>query len=59
MEPKFQEVIQIYPLKSKCCARVLIVDDEYFNIVAMQAIMKKFSTLCDHAYHGMEALEMV
>jgi CheY-like chemotaxis protein len=35
----------------------LIVDDEYFNIISLQFILKKFHTLIEHAFNGKEALE--
>ncbi|KAM3128219.1 hypothetical protein pb186bvf_019702 [Paramecium bursaria] len=58
-KPKFQNYISIYSLKSNCCTRVLIVDDEYFNIVSLQSILGRFKTLCDQAFNGEEAIKMV
>ncbi|CAD8196312.1 unnamed protein product [Paramecium pentaurelia] len=57
--PQLQDTIQAYSLKSTCCSRVLIVDDEYFNIMALQMLMSQYSALSDKAYNGMEALEQI
>jgi CheY-like chemotaxis protein len=35
----------------------LIVDDEYFNILALKVIMRNIDTTIDHCFNGMEALE--
>jgi CheY-like chemotaxis protein len=38
----------------------LIIDDEYFNIMAIQMIVtNKFKALSDHAFNGKEALAKV
>ncbi|CAD8206877.1 unnamed protein product [Paramecium octaurelia] len=57
--PQLQDTIQAYSLKSSCCSRVLIVDDEYFNIMALQMLMQQYSSICDKAYNGMEAIEQI
>ncbi|CAD8135910.1 unnamed protein product [Paramecium pentaurelia] len=57
--PQLQDTIQAYSLKSTCCSRVLIVDDEYFNIMALQMLMQQYSAICDKAYNGMEAIEQI
>ncbi|CAD8210920.1 unnamed protein product [Paramecium octaurelia] len=57
--PQLQDTIQAYSLKSTCCPRVLIVDDEYFNIMALQMLMSQYSAISDKAYNGMEALELI
>ncbi|CAD8127091.1 unnamed protein product [Paramecium sonneborni] len=57
--PQLQDTIQGYSLKSTCCSRVLIVDDEYFNIMTLQMLMQQFFAICDKAYNGMEALEQI
>lgn len=38
---------------------VLVVDDNSFNIVALETILKKFSLNPDSAFHGLEALEKI
>ncbi|CAD8135894.1 unnamed protein product [Paramecium pentaurelia] len=57
--PQNQDTIQAYALKSTCCKRVLIVDDEYFNMMALQMLMQLYSAICDKAYNGMEAIEQL
>ncbi|CAD8124683.1 unnamed protein product [Paramecium sonneborni] len=57
--PQLQDTIQGYSLKSNCCARVLIVDDEYFNIMTLQMLMQQYFAICDKAYNGMEAIELI
>src|SRR5690606_11967607 len=42
----------------KCkCPPILIVDDDIFNIMSLEMILKTLSLSCDKAYHGHEALE--
>jgi PleD family two-component response regulator len=54
--PKFKDAILKYSLRQKCCNKVLIVDDEYFNILALKVIMRNIDTTIDHCFNGMEAL---
>ncbi|CAD8189304.1 unnamed protein product [Paramecium pentaurelia] len=59
MSPKFQCEIIECSIQSNCCARVLIVDDEYFNILSLQLLMQKHRAKCDYAYNGKEALNKI
>ncbi|KAM3136901.1 hypothetical protein pb186bvf_010986 [Paramecium bursaria] len=45
--------------KNECCRKILIVDDEYFNIFALQKVMKTLGFSSDHAYNGKEALHKI
>jgi PleD family two-component response regulator len=57
--PKINKRIFQIPLKQKCCAKVLIVDDEYFNIFALTVILRNFDFSMEHAFNGRDALHMV
>ncbi|CAD8124691.1 unnamed protein product [Paramecium sonneborni] len=59
LSPKFQQSIIQCSLKSDCCSRVLIVDDEYFNIQCLKLLMLKYQSKCDAAYNGNEAINQV
>ncbi|CAD8191285.1 unnamed protein product [Paramecium octaurelia] len=59
LSPKFQYEIIECSIQSNCCARVLIVDDEYFNILSLQLLMQKHRAKCDYAYNGKEALNKI
>ncbi|CAD8210902.1 unnamed protein product [Paramecium octaurelia] len=59
LSPKFQQSIIQCSLKSDCCSRVLIVDDEYFNIQCLKLLMTKYQSKCDSAYNGSEAINQV
>ncbi|CAK68376.1 unnamed protein product (macronuclear) [Paramecium tetraurelia] len=59
LSPKFQQSIVQCSLNSDCCSRVLIVDDEYFNIQCLKLLMTKYQSKCDSAYNGKEALQLV
>ncbi|CAD8207810.1 unnamed protein product [Paramecium octaurelia] len=59
LSPKFQQSIVQCSLNSDCCSRVLIVDDEYFNIQCLKLLMTKYQSKCDSAYNGREALQLV
>ena len=37
----------------------MIVDDEYFNIISLERILKRYHTIVDFAYNGLEALKKV
>ena len=41
----------------ECCARVLIVDDEPFNFLGLQSLLKMLDILSDTAIGGIQALE--
>ncbi|CAD8069978.1 unnamed protein product [Paramecium sonneborni] len=56
LETNFKTQIVQYNISSKCCSRVLIVDDEVFNILSMQLILSKFSVKSDKACNGIEAI---
>ncbi|CAD8074532.1 unnamed protein product [Paramecium sonneborni] len=56
LETNFKTQIVQYNISSKCCSRVLIVDDEVFNIISMQLILSKFSVKSDKACNGIEAI---
>ncbi|TNV74069.1 hypothetical protein FGO68_gene2936 [Halteria grandinella] len=49
--------IVFYSISSKCCSRVLLVDDEIFNITTLQLILSKFHIIADKALNGQEALK--
>ena len=38
-------------------ARILIVDDDVFNLMSLEMILKSLNLSCDKAFHGHEALE--
>jgi CheY-like chemotaxis protein len=45
---------------SRCkCSKILEVDDDCFNILAMEVILKQLNFKCDAAYSGEEAIKMV
>ena len=46
---------------TKCnCSKVLIVDDEPFNIVALEFLFKQFGVdKIDRAFNGKEALRLI
>ena len=44
----------------KCsCPPILIVDDDAFNLTALEQILHKLRFTCDLAFHGAEALEKI
>ena len=45
--------------KSIKIEKVLIVDDDSFNILSLELIFKKLKLKCDHAYNGRQAIDMV
>lgn len=51
--------IRKYQLESKCCKRILIVDDEYFNIFALEMVMRTMGGMCDTAFNGEEAIKLI
>ncbi|KAM3145021.1 hypothetical protein pb186bvf_002696 [Paramecium bursaria] len=42
-----------------CCSKVLLVDDEYFNMYALEAIMNQMNIKCDQAFNGQEAIDKI
>jgi CheY-like chemotaxis protein len=46
--------------EGKCkCPPILVVDDDCFNIMALESILKLANFTCDCAYNGYEALEKI
>lgn len=41
------------------CPNILIVDDDPFNQLSMEVILKKFKIKCEKANHGLEAIEKI
>ena len=41
------------------CPKILIVDDDPFNLTALEQILQKLQISCDWAFHGQEAIEKV
>ncbi|KRW99404.1 CheY-like superfamily [Pseudocohnilembus persalinus] len=42
------------------CSKILLVDDDLFNINSIQMILKtRYNIFCDTAYNGLEAFELV
>lgn len=42
-----------------CCPKVLIVDDNNFNLLVLENILKKFNVTCGKAMNGKEAIEAI
>ncbi|KAM3136903.1 hypothetical protein pb186bvf_010988 [Paramecium bursaria] len=45
--------------KGQCCSKVLIVDDEYFNIYALMRMIQTIGSESDYAFNGQEAIEKI
>lgn len=46
--------------KPRCsCPRILVVDDNVFNIIALQTILSKFGYVSDTAYNGQVAIDKI
>ena len=47
-------------IDGKCsCPQILVVDDDAFNLTALEQILHKLHFTCDLAFHGAEALEKI
>jgi CheY-like chemotaxis protein len=61
--PRFSQELQLLPIKSS--KRILIVDDEIFNIEAIKIILefafniKYVDAVCDFTLNGQEAVDLV
>ncbi|KAM3138057.1 hypothetical protein pb186bvf_009730 [Paramecium bursaria] len=53
------QFVQPLDMSTNCCAKVLIVDDEYFNIFALEAFMKQQKYKTESAYDGQQALNKI
>ena len=48
------------PSKEKCnCADLLVVDDEEFNVMASQRMLKNLGYFSDKAYNGQECIDLI
>jgi hypothetical protein len=52
IKPNLTSHIIKYRLDRDCCSKVLIVDDEYFNIISIQFLLKSFHCKTDYAFNG-------
>jgi CheY-like chemotaxis protein len=41
------------------CSQILVVDDDVFNIMALQHLLKSLCLKCDFAYNGVQAIEKI
>ncbi|CAD8209960.1 unnamed protein product [Paramecium octaurelia] len=57
LQASFKSEIVKFSIGSNCCSRVLIVDDEYFNIQSLQLILHRFNAHCDFTFNGQEAIK--
>ncbi|CAD8121972.1 unnamed protein product [Paramecium sonneborni] len=57
LQASFKSDIVKFSIGSNCCSRVLIVDDEYFNIQSLQLILHRFNAHCDFTFNGLEAIK--
>ncbi|CAD8210163.1 unnamed protein product [Paramecium pentaurelia] len=57
LQTSFKSEIVKFSIGSNCCSRVLIVDDEYFNIQSLQLILHRFNAHCDFTFNGQEAIK--
>lgn len=51
-----QQVDEVIQCK---CAPILIIDDDPFNQLSLELILKKFKLKCEKANHGLEAIEIL
>lgn len=42
-----------------CCPKILIVDDNGFNLISLRAVLTSIGYECDQTHSGINALEMV
>ncbi|KAM3136900.1 hypothetical protein pb186bvf_010985 [Paramecium bursaria] len=55
-----QSVQQIdFQLRHQCCKKALIVDDDYFNIFALQKLIQILGLESDYSFNGLEALHKI
>ncbi|CAK81173.1 unnamed protein product (macronuclear) [Paramecium tetraurelia] len=57
LQASFKSEIVKFSIGSNCCSRVLIVDDEYFNIQSLQLILHRYNAHCDFTFNGQEAIK--
>ena len=46
-------------MKDSCCPKILIVDDDEFNIHALSMVLKEQGFTCDTALHGKDAIQLI
>ena len=57
MTSNYEKVSSKEPCK---CPKVLIADDEPFNLIALEGLLHQFNVgSVDKAYHGKEALQKI
>ena len=49
----------LLPKKEKSLSKILVADDNCFNLIAIQNILKQLGFYCDTCYNGKEILEKV
>jgi len=41
------------------CAKILVVDDDPFNIIALESLLKSVDLKCEVSYHGQDAVDKI
>ena len=54
-----QTMKQVKKIKIECCPRILVVDDEGFNIQALGCLLDHFGYTYDFTFHGEFAIAMI
>ncbi|CAD8097761.1 unnamed protein product [Paramecium sonneborni] len=57
--PKLLTQVIKYRLRNNCCSKVLILDNDCFQIIVLEQVLKKYDIKCDYGFTGSEGLDII
>ncbi|CAK86496.1 unnamed protein product (macronuclear) [Paramecium tetraurelia] len=57
--PKLLTQVIKYRLRNNCCSKVLILDNDSFQIIVLEKVLQKYDIKCDYGFTGSEGLDSI
>ncbi|CAD8059108.1 unnamed protein product [Paramecium sonneborni] len=57
--PKLLAHVIKYRLRTNCCSKVLLLDNDPFSIIVLQKVLQKYDIKCDYCFNGVQAMEII
>ncbi|KAM3146020.1 hypothetical protein pb186bvf_001998 [Paramecium bursaria] len=59
LNPKLLNTVIKYRLRTECCSKVLIVDNDHYSVYTLQLVLGKYNIKCDKAFNGVDAQQKI
>ncbi|CAK88364.1 unnamed protein product (macronuclear) [Paramecium tetraurelia] len=57
--PKLLAHVIKYRLRTNCCSKVLLLDNDPFSVIVLQKVLQKYDIKCDYCFNGVQAMEII